>query len=135
MLKTPLLLMATTLLLTPLNPLQHEMETEVLNKVHLHYPGYAVQFISEQDLTTEMLENRHPNLIIVEKTIGMVLDDEGNGKSLTASNLQFDYIAYKDCETGKPLFNKGNIIETFSVYDPDCNCTDCIQYRYDYRIN
>lgn len=82
--------------------------------------------IDSSDLTNEMLENRNGK-IIIEKVIGEVLDDEGNGKILNNNNY---YISYKNTKDIKP----GSIVLSYMIYDPDTNYFDDIKDRYDYVI-
>jgi len=87
-----------------------------------------IQVIDSADLTTEMLENRNGKLII-EKIIGIVTDNNGNGKILNAPE-QFNYISYKYVEGAQ----KGNVILTYCVYNPYTDYYDDILYRFDYIL-
>lgn len=81
------------------------------------------------ELTGEILENRNGN-IIIEKTIGIVLNSEGDGKILNV-NDDHDYISYKGVENIK----EGDIILTYFIYNPDTNYIDDILIRFDYVID
>lgn len=85
-----------------------------------------ILIIDSADLTGEMLENRNVK-IIIEKVIGEVLDEEGNGKILNNNNY---YINYKHIKGIKP----GSIVLSYMIYDPDTNYIDDIKDRYDYIL-
>ncbi len=85
-----------------------------------------ILIIDSADLTGEMLENRNGK-IIIEKVIGEVLDEEGNGKILNNNDY---YISYKNTKGVKP----GSIVLSYMIYDPDTNYIDDIKDRYDYIL-
>ena len=84
------------------------------------------EIISTADLTADELEHRDGKLII-ERVIGVVDDDEGNGHVLADGS----YIAYKStkCDVAK-----GNVVCTYFVYNPDTNAFDDVLMRFDYVI-
>lgn len=81
------------------------------------------------EITEGMLVNRNGKQI-VEHIIGVVVDDEGNGKILNTSS-DANYIAYGEHVHGS---KKGDMIETYLIYDTDCNYTDCC-WRVDFIIS
>ena len=76
----------------------------------------------------ELLENRDGK-IIIEKAIGVVLDEEGNGELLNCNSCPNCYIKY-----GKSDENIGDIVLTYFIYNPDSDYYDDIMLRYDYVI-
>ncbi len=76
----------------------------------------------------ELLENRDGK-IIIEKAIGVVLDEEGNGELLNCNSCSNCYIKY-----GKSDENIGDIVLTYFIYNPDSDYYDDIMLRYDYVI-
>ena len=89
-----------------------------------------IQIYDSADLTMEMLQNRNGK-IIIEKCIGIVTDDKGNGKLLNCRNPEYYYISYKEV----PNANFGDVIVTYFVYDPSTNIEDDIMERYDIIID
>ena len=72
----------------------------------------------------------HKGTVFVERLIGKVIDDNGNGKVLnTAEITEYDYINYSTCKA-----NKGDIIVTYCLYNPESNGEDDIIARWDYII-
>ncbi len=90
----------------------------------------VVKVYDTDELTNEMLENRDGE-IIVEKTIGIVLNDEGDGEILNTSDDYYNYINYSRVENAK----EGDIILTYCIYNPDTNYIDDILLRFDYIID
>ena len=84
------------------------------------------EIIGTADLDVEELEHRDGKLII-ERVIGVVDDDEGNGHVLTDGS----YIAYKSV---KGDVAKGNVVCTYFVYNPDTNDFDDVLMRFDYVV-
>ncbi len=89
-----------------------------------------IRIIDSADLTMEMLQNRK-GTIIIEKTIGVVNDKEGNGKVLNCANPDYDYIGYRSV----PNADIGDVILTYFVYNPDNNIEDDIMERFDFIID
>lgn len=89
-----------------------------------------VEVCDSKKLTGEMLRNRNGH-IIIEKTIGKVTNDDLDGRILNYIRRDYDYISYKNVEGAK----KGDIILTYSIYNPDTDYEDDIIARYDYIID
>lgn len=89
---------------------------------------HLIEVVDSPDLTAEMLENRNGKLLI-ERAVGEVLDDEGNGVIYGLDN--YNYISYRYVEGA----SKGDVVCSYFVYDPDSNCVDDVVARYDYVID
>lgn len=89
---------------------------------------YDVEIYDTSNLTLEVLQNRNGK-IIIEKRIGIVENESGDGKTLNDGNNGKNnfYINYSNVKN----VNKGNVILTYFVYNPCNNSTDDIVYRYD----
>lgn len=89
---------------------------------------YDVEIYDTSNLTLEVLQNRNGK-IIIEKRIGIVENESGDGKTLNDGNNGKNnfYINYSNVKN----VNKGNVILTYFVYNPCNNSTDDIIYRYD----
>jgi len=79
-------------------------------------------------LTGDILRNRGDD-IIVERIIGKVIDNKGNGKVLGVED--YDYISYN----GVNGICKGDIVMTVCIYAPNSDGEDDIIERFDYIID
>lgn len=87
----------------------------------------AIEIYDSSELTEEILCNCNGE-IIVEKCIGIVLDDEGNGRQLNPSVEGQDYIRYHDIPAG-------SVVLSVFVYNPYTNATDDIAIRQDFILD
>lgn len=87
----------------------------------------AVKVYDSSELTYEILNNRNGS-VIVEKTIGIVLDSGGNGKQLNPYVEGQDYIHYTNIPAG-------SVVLTVFVYNPETNAEDDILIRADYVLD
>ena len=87
----------------------------------------AVEIYDGSELTEVILCNRNGK-IIVEKCIGIVLDDEGNGRQLNPAVEGQDYIKYHG-------ITAGSVVLSVFVYNPDNNSTDDIEIRKDFVLD
>jgi hypothetical protein len=74
----------------------------------------------------------HKGRVFVERIIGKVKDNNGNGKVLNLpkdDNGKYDYISYANVNA-----NKGDIVVTYLLYNPETNGDDDIIARWDYII-
>lgn len=90
---------------------------------------FSVEMYETYNLTTETLTNRIGK-IIIEKVIGKVLDNEGNGKILNTYDSYYNYINYRYVEG----FEINDIIVTYLIYNPFNNYEDDIICRYDFIL-
>ena len=79
-------------------------------------------------LTGDILRNRGDD-IIVERIIGKVIDNKGNGKVLGVKD--YDYISYN----GVKGIRKGDTIMTVCIYAPNSDGEDYIIELFDYIID
>lgn len=82
------------------------------------------------ELTPEMIIRRGES-VLIEKTVGVVIDDAGNGKLLDPANPKYDYISYRSVENA----HKGDVILTVFIYEPGNAYVDDIADRFDYIID
>ena len=104
-------------------------ETEPDRYAELLSETNMIEIIDSSDLTIEMLRNRNGK-IIIEKCIGVVTDNNGNGK-LMNGDPEYNYISYKGVEN----IDFGDVILTYFVYNPDNNVEDDILHRFDFIID
>lgn len=91
--------------------------------------AYGMQIVESKDLTYDMLVNRN-GATIVEKCIGVVLDEEGNGEVINGVP-DYNYICYAGLEED---LQPGTVVLTYCVYNPDTTYEDDIILRYDFVI-
>lgn len=88
-----------------------------------------VQVLDSKDIDAEVLENRcKDGTIIIEKVIGEVLDSEMNGVVLNGDGES--YINYSRVDGAQ----KGSVVLTYFIYNPDSPEVDDIIARFDYII-
>lgn len=102
------------------------------SRLGMDYYEYAdklslLEILDTEEVTCEVVSNRKGSLLI-ERVIGVVLDDEGNGEIFVDS--PYNYISYKKVEGA----SKGDVICTYLVYDPTTNGEDDIIERFDFII-
>ena len=92
------------------------------------FDSYKIYDSSE--LTFDMLEDRvDTNTVIVERCIGIVTDVE-NRKGIILNTFSGYLISYRNT----PNIQKGNIVISYMVYNPNNNYTDDIMERYDFIV-
>ena len=91
----------------------------------INLPSNSVIYDSS-DLTYEILSSRTSDITIVERIVGVVLDENGNGRVLDSSE-PCNYISYKYV----PDIMPGDIVITYSVFNPENQFEDDIIARYD----
>ena len=89
-----------------------------------------VQVHDSKELTGDMLRSRNGE-IIIEKTIGKVINKKLDGQILNYQDKDYRYISYKNVKGAK----KGDVILTYCIYNPDNQYEDDIIARYDYIID
>ena len=89
--------------------------------------GVVREYYTEE-LSYDILANRGDD-IIVEKTIGIVMDNRKNGKILGAK--KYNYISYRKVKGAR----KGDTILTICIYAPNSKGEDDIVERFDYIID
>lgn len=88
-----------------------------------------VKLYDSDELTGDILVNRKG--MVIERCIGVVENERGDGRVLNCSDPVYNYISYNDCNIG---FSVGDIILTYLIYDPlGCGEDDIIE-RYDYNL-
>lgn len=92
------------------------------------FDSYMIYDASE--LTPEILDDRvDTNTVVIERCIGVVTDKEtGAGMILNQSGGY--YISYRNT----PNIQKGSIVVSYMVYNPNNNFVDDIIERYDFVI-
>ena len=90
-----------------------------------------IEIIDSSDLSLEDLRNRNGK-IIIEKLLGKVINETGDGKILNPNDKDHDYISYK---SHMEDFEVGDIIVSYCIYNPDTAYDDDIIERFDYIVD
>lgn len=96
----------------------YEFEPDIINS--------PFEIYDTQDLTEDILTSRQGKLII-EKCIGVVLDNDKNGELVNA-DPEYNYISYTDVDC-----KKGDTITSYLFYNPENNYVDDVIFRYDVK--
>ena len=94
-------------------------------------PAGAVQtrYYEPREVTEELLTNRTPETLIVEKMVGIVTNDAGDGTIINARDPEYSYISYSGLG-----FHPLDIVLTLDTYNPNTTYTDDVITRQDFRI-
>ncbi len=90
--------------------------------------GVVREYYTEE-LSYDLLANRGDD-IIIEKTIGKVVDNKKNGKIYGNGN-KYNYISYRNVKGAR----KDDVILTICIYQPGSTAEDDIVERFDYIID
>lgn len=82
-----------------------------------------VQIISERKLTNRKKMNRKDKVLYIERVVGTVTDDLGNGRTSNGY-----YMCYR---TSLKKAQKGDVVVSYCVYNPFTRWIDDITERYD----
>ena len=85
--------------------------------------------VDTADLTYKAITNRK-GTVLVERVIGKVKNNKGDGKVLNNGNNPYNYICYK----GWINANKGDVIVSYVLYNPESNSNDDVIARWDYKL-
>ena len=91
----------------------------------------VAKVIDCNDLTENMLvyrSNKKRHIMYIERIIGKVTDNKGNGKILNPPKNGGYYISYESVKGAR----KGDIVITYCVYNPYTNWDDDVIERWDF---
>ena len=88
-----------------------------------------IRLYDSHEVTEELLSSRGPDTLIVEKIVGIVMNEDGDGRALNALDPEYNYISYSGLGY-EPL----DIVMTLVTYNPDTQYIDDIIVRQDVRI-
>lgn len=80
------------------------------------------------ELTEEIVTSRDGDLII-ERIVGVSLGNTGDGRILNPADSRYDYMSYTNA--GISNLERGTVVATYLVFNPDTNGEDDIVERYD----
>ena len=91
----------------------------------------VAKVIDCNDLTENMLlhrSNRKHHIMYIERIVGRVVDNKGNGKVLNPPKDGGYYISYASVKGAR----KGDLVITYCVYNPYSNYDDDVIERWDF---
>ena len=88
-----------------------------------------IKYYDSYEITEELLTSRTPDTLIVEKIVGIVMNENGDGRALNALDPEFNYISYSGLG-----YEPMDIVMTLVTYNPDTQYIDDIIVRQDVRI-
>lgn len=92
--------------------------------------GKEIKYYGTDEITYDILVNRTPDTIIVEKVVGVVLNAEtGDGRVLNTEDPVYNYINY-----GGLGLNDMDIVVTFDIYNPETQYEDDVIQRLDFKV-
>lgn len=86
-------------------------------------------YLEPREVTEELLTTRTPDTVIVEKVVGIVANDAGDGTIINARDPEYSYISYSGLG-----FQPLDIILSLETYNPNTTYTDDVITRQDFRI-
>lgn len=91
-------------------------------------PAYAmsVEVYGTREITEDLLVNRTNDQLIIERVVGIVLDDELNGRIVNTDEEYYNYISYYGVDAGP-----GDVVVSYLFYNPETKYTDDVIFRYD----
>ena len=88
-----------------------------------------IRYYDPVEVTEELLTSRTPETLIVEKVVGIVTNDAGDGTIINARDPEYSYISYSGLG-----FDPLDIVLTLETYNPNTQYTDDVITRQDFRI-
>lgn len=88
-----------------------------------------IRILQTDKVTNKVLTRRKDNYIVIEVTIGKVLNNRKDGKVLNTKNKIYNYISYR----GIKGIKKNDKVVTISIY-ANTNGEDDIVIRFDKKI-
>jgi len=92
------------------------------------YSTTSIEIWETDDLTLEDIVTRQDrDALVIERLVGVVLNDAGDGRVLNTTDDYYNYISYSSVPGARP----GDIVVTYCIYDPETDVEDDIIERYD----
>ena len=92
------------------------------------YATATIEIWETDDLTLDEIVTRQDrDALVIERLVGVVLNDAGDGRVLNTTDDYYNYISYSSVPGARP----GDIVVTYCIYNPENNVEDDIIERYD----
>ena len=92
------------------------------------YTTATIEIWKTDDLTLDAIVTRQGrDALVIERLVGVVLNDAGDGRVLNTTDDYYNYISYSSV----PGARTGDIVVTYCFYNPENDVEDDIIERYD----
>ena len=92
------------------------------------YNTNVIEIWETDDLTLdEIITRQDRDALVIERMVGVVLNENGDGRVLNTEDTYYNYISYRYVTGARP----GDIVVTYCIYNPENNVEDDIIERYD----
>ena len=92
------------------------------------YATATIEIWETDDLTLDEIVTRQDrDALVIERLVGVVLNDAGDGRVLNTTDNYYNYINYSSV----PGARTGDIVVTYCFYNPENDVEDDIIERYD----
>ena len=92
------------------------------------YATETIEIWETDDLTLdEIITRQDRGALVIERLVGTVLNENGDGRVLNTADPYYNYISYRSVPGARP----GDIVVTYCIYDPETDVEDDIIERYD----
>lgn len=105
----------------------YDLPDEVIQQTE-SYSTTSIEIWETDDLTLdEIITRQDRDALVIERMVGVVLNDAGDGRVLNTEDTYYNYISYRYVTGARP----GDIVVTYCIYNPENNVEDDIIERYD----
>ena len=105
----------------------YDLPDEVVQQAE-SYSTTSIEIWETDDLTLEdILTRQDRDALVIERLVGVVLNDAGDGRVLNTTDDYYNYISYNSVPGARP----GDIVVTYCIYDPETDVEDDIIERCD----
>ena len=105
----------------------YDLPDEVVQQAE-SYNTTSVEIWETDDLTLDEIVTRQDrDALVIERLVGVVLNDAGDGRVLNTTDDYYNYISYSSV----PGARTGDIVVTYCFYNPENDVEDDIIERYD----
>lgn len=105
----------------------YDLPDEVIQQAG-RYATATIEIWETDDLTLdEIITRQDRGALVIERLVGTVLNENGDGRVLNTADPYYNYISYRSVPGARP----GDIVVTYCIYDPETDVEDDIIERYD----
>lgn len=105
----------------------YDLPDEVIQHAE-SYSTTSIEIWETDDLTLDEIVTRQDrDALVIERLVGVVLNDAGDGRVLNTADQYYNYISYRSVPGARP----GDIVVTYCFYNPENDVEDDIIERYD----
>ena len=105
----------------------YDLPDAVVNAAESYNAG-TIEIWETDDLTLdELITRQDRSALVIERMVGVVLNDAGDGRVLNTTDDYYNYISYSSV----PGARTGDIVVTYCFYNPENDVEDDIIERYD----